>query len=377
MAQGDVQSLPTILFIEDNDYMRRMTRTHLEENGFSVIEATSGGAGIESARLYLPDLVLCDLRLPDMLGYEVLRHLRGDRRTVLTPFIILTSSQEHSDLRSGLELGADDFITKPVHIKDLLFAIHSQLEKYKHMFAVHKEERRQLQDAQQRLTLMVSHELRTPLVSITMAHELMQWKLGQLSVEDTQELLDSMGSGIRRLKHLTEQMALLTQLETGGLEQYSIRRTAIIRQFWAMIEEAINLAREFDYRHSEVTIRLEDGDKQTMVICHPRALTHAFAELINNAITFSPAGSVVRVSGWKEGGTMWISIMDRGPGISKHDLQQAMLPFQQLGREKSEQQGMGVGLPLAKGIIEAHGGVLEIHSLPERGTQMVVRIPTA
>jgi signal transduction histidine kinase len=210
-----------------------------------------------------------------------------------------------------------------------------------------------------------------------MAHELMQWKLGQLSTEESQELLESMGSGIRRLKHLTEQMALLTQLETGAIEQYAIRRTAVIRQVWAVVSDAVNLAREFDYRHSEVTVRVEENDKHTMIICHPRALTHALAELINNAITFSPAGGVVRISGWVESGAIWISINDRGPGISRHDIQQAMLPFQQLGREKSEQQGMGVGLPLARGIIEAHGGVLEVNSLPDRGTQVVVRIPLA
>jgi two-component system sensor histidine kinase/response regulator len=275
-----------------------------------------------------------------------------------------------------MELGADDFLTKPIHYKDLLFAIHSQLEKYDHMFRVYNDQKEALHQAQQQLSLMVAHELRTPLVSIKMAHEIMRWKLEQLTQQEMQALLETMDSGIRRLRHLTEQMVLITQLETGVLSYEGIvLQNPIIMALWDIVTAAADLAREFDYRGVNVRIRLDDRDRFATVICHPASLKHALAELINNAITFSPSGGEVVVSQWRAEGAVWVSVVDRGPGMQPEQVRLAFEGFRQLNRDRHEQQGMGMGLTLAKRIIEVHGGALEVNTVPDQGTQVILRLP--
>jgi two-component system, sensor histidine kinase and response regulator len=367
---------PSILIVEDNEFMRRMSRRHLEEAGFRVIEAENGAMGIRYASDYTPNLILCDLRMPDIEGYDVLRAVRAEKATALTPFIFLTSTHDPVARRRGMELGADDFLTKPVHYKDLLFAIHSQLEKYDHMFRVYHDQREALRQTQRQLSLMVAHELRTPLVSIKMAHDIMRWKLEQLSQEDMAELLLTMDGGIRRLRHLVEQMVLITQLETGILTYEAIvLENPIIMQTYDLLSSAIDLAREFDYRGSKVRVKLDERDRFTAVICHPASLRHALAELVNNAITFSPSEGEVLISQWKAESSIWVSIVDRGVGMSSENLALAFKGFRQIDRERHEQQGMGMGLPLAKGIIEVHGGTLEVNSVVGQGTQVIIRLP--
>lgn len=366
-----------ILLVEDNEFMRKVTVPHLVEAGFEVMVAETGAKGIEIARTVRPDIIVCDIHLPDVDGYAVLRALRADKQTVLTPFIFLTSDPDRSAQRKGMELGADDFLTKPVHYKDLLFAIYAQLTKYKHMFKVYTEQKEKLQATQQRLSLMVAHELRTPIASLTMAHELMTWRLEGLSHDQMLELLNTMEAGIRRLRHLSEQMVLLTQLETGILTLQNIQRGGGLMGTWTLITAAIDLAREFDYRKKSVQVNLDERERFGMVLCNPGSLKHALAELINNAIAFSIAHSEVKIGQWQEDGMVWISITDRGPGIPADKLEAVQQNFEQLERDKQEQQGMGLGLPLAKGIIEAHGGKLVINSMVQQGTQVLVGLPSA
>ena len=118
-----------ILVIEDEPEMRRNLATILKLEKFEVVQAENGRAGIETAKKELPDLVLCDVMMPEMDGYGVLQALRENPRTVTTPFIFLTAKGEKADLRSGMNLGADDYLTKPVAKEELLTAIAARLKR--------------------------------------------------------------------------------------------------------------------------------------------------------------------------------------------------------------------------------------------------------
>ncbi|MEA5569078.1 DNA-binding response regulator [Anabaena sp. UHCC 0399] len=119
----------TILVIEDETDSRHLFLTILEAEGFETIGAENGFVGIQQAQKYLPDLIICDIMMPDMDGYDVLNALRQDPLTAIIPFIFLTGSHEKTALRKGMELGADDYITKPSTIEELLKAIAIRLEK--------------------------------------------------------------------------------------------------------------------------------------------------------------------------------------------------------------------------------------------------------
>jgi DNA-binding NarL/FixJ family response regulator len=121
--------MKTILVIEDQPVMRHKTVTILKMEGFEVLEAGNGAEGIRLAHDELPDLILCDIMMPDRDGYEVLQAVRTNRATAITPFIFLTAKGEKTDLRAGMNLGADDYLVKPTPRADLLEAIEARFER--------------------------------------------------------------------------------------------------------------------------------------------------------------------------------------------------------------------------------------------------------
>ena len=125
---------PAILLIEDEDTMRELTATALEFEGFTVHQAANGTAGIEAARLHRPGLILCDVMMPGIDGYQVLASLRADPALCQIPFIFLTAKGGKKDLRQGMVSGADDYLTKPVAIDELLAAIRARLERHSERF---------------------------------------------------------------------------------------------------------------------------------------------------------------------------------------------------------------------------------------------------
>lgn len=118
-----------ILVIEDEPEMRRNLATILKLEKFNVVQAENGRAGVETAIKEMPDMIICDVMMPEMDGHAVLQALRGNPKTVTTPFIFLTAKGEKADLRSGMNLGADDYLTKPVAKAELLSAINARLKR--------------------------------------------------------------------------------------------------------------------------------------------------------------------------------------------------------------------------------------------------------
>ncbi len=121
--------MTTILIIEDDEQTRENLRTILEMEGFRALAATNGVEGVETARRENPDLILCDVMMPGLDGHGVLRELRADAGTAAIPFIFLTARGERKDLRMGMELGADDYLTKPASVDELLRAVRTRLER--------------------------------------------------------------------------------------------------------------------------------------------------------------------------------------------------------------------------------------------------------
>ena len=133
----------TILVIDDHEPMRRNVRMILEMEGFKALSADNGQAGLELARRDKPDLILCDISMPEMDGYEVLQAIRKDEGTATIPFVFLTAHGERLDVRAGMNYGADDYLTKPVEHDELLAAIAARLQRKR---ALDEREEKQLSE---------------------------------------------------------------------------------------------------------------------------------------------------------------------------------------------------------------------------------------
>ncbi|MFB2968734.1 response regulator [Aerosakkonema sp. BLCC-F183] len=176
-----------ILVIEDEEFVRANILDILECKDFDVVGAKNGEEGIREAQKEIPDLILCDIMMPDMDGYSVLTELQQQPITAVIPFIFLTAKTEREDLRLAMELGADDYITKPCTATELLSAISSRLKKQAIYIEQYQEQRnkarslqRRVQDLQrlsnskEELLQKLSQDLRDPLSNITMGIQMLK-----------------------------------------------------------------------------------------------------------------------------------------------------------------------------------------------------------
>jgi signal transduction histidine kinase len=363
-----------ILVIDDEAPLRESIVDVLTFEGFEVSEAADGLQGWELVRSTSPDLVVCDIAMPELDGYQLLLRLREDPATATLPFIFLTARADRPFMRHGMELGADDYLTKPFTNADLLAAIRARLERHAQL---RQASGANLDELRMEFVRHVTHELRTPLVSLTTVQDIVEQQLGFLSTEELAELLHIQRSGSQRLHHLIEQTVLLTEIKTNVLNAEKIRDKGILTAIWDVLTPAINLARRFAYRNQEMPVYLDDRDGGAPVKASPAALRHAFAEVIANALYFSPADSTVRVTEWVEAEKIWVTVEDRGPGIPDEARAVALSEFSQIDRQRNEQQGLGLGLPLAQQIVRMHGGTLLIEANPGGGTKVIISLPLA
>lgn len=363
-----------ILVIEDEPSIRENMIETLELEGYQAAAAANGRLGVEMARQYRPDLIICDIMMPEMDGYAVLTALREDPLTRTIPFIFASAKAERGSIRQGMSIGADDYLTKPFTPHELLDAIRSRLARHETIATESAKAYDQIKD---RLSRLVTHELRTPLAAINTVMEIVNRQITQLEPHELQDLLGTMSAGSRRLSRVVDQFVFMTHLETGALSVEAVQQAQFARHLWELLVAANDVGRRFTPDRGDVNIRLDMRDQTTQVFCEPNSLKHALAEIISNALAFSPNGSQIEVAQWYEGGYVWVSIRDYGAGMEPDQIKVALADFGQAHRETRENQGMGLGLPLARGIVEAHGGTLDIQSVTGQGTQVVIGLPAA
>ncbi len=385
MADTAPQSaaVPRILYIEDNPESRALVRSVLEAQGFEVLEASDGIAGIDLALSSRPDLILCDIQLPGIDGYETATRLRAQKALESCPIVVLTS---HGDRGLSLSIGCDGYIEKPIDVShfpgQLREFLRGKREKVKGV-----EERRYLREYSQslverleatvrELTLAnarlraaarsktefmqnLSHELATPLTPISGYLKLMKGgKMGTMS-EQQQRVVDSMSLASERLTRTIDNLVDFATLESGG---YSVHRDAIDATALtkAVLDEEKPKARARKVR-LEGNCELNDpawGDE--------RKLRQAIANVVDNAIKFSPANSEILLRVASDSTRLLVEVYDQGEGLLPGESERVFDPFFHADRGAEERApGAGLGLPVAKQIVEAHGGHIWIESPPK------------
>lgn len=364
-----------ILVIEDEEHIRRNMAETLEFNDYTVRTADCGTTGLNLALTQQPDLIICDIMMDDMDGYEVLNKVRENAATATTPFIFVTARADRRSMRTGMEMGADDYLTKPFTTHELINAVRIRLDRHNMLASASNSRLHHLRD---RLNRMISQELQDPLESVNMIVDVISRQIGHLSREEVNDLLNTVSIGTRRMNRAISQMDIMMQLTSGQLTPETINKTGRSMRLWEIVVTAIDMAHHYGFQRRDVFINFGDFDKGTWVLCDPVSLKQALAELILNALLHSPQDTQVDVTQWDDDDCLWIQVEDRGPGMSTAQLQAALnsLYDRNTASDDCEQaEKMGIGLSLAKGIIEAHNGTLDIRTALNRGTRVTVRLP--
>lgn len=341
-----------ILVIEDDLSVRENLYDILNSENYNVTLAENGRKGLKIAFDIIPDLILCDLLMPEMNGYEVIHYIKQNPTTREIPFIFLTAKVDLSDIRKGMETGADDYITKPFSVKDLVTAIKIRLERS-------ESAKKKFKDLTLSLEMSLPHELRTPLFGILGFSRLLADNAETYSAEEIKDFAENIYSSGKRLHRLVENFLYLARIELM-VHNNSIKDELILEQISQtssiINQTAIETAKAYQ-RVENLKVNVEDF----VVKINLEGFIKLFDELIDNAFKFSKKGDNIVISSRTESEYNVISISNSG--ISMTDEQIAsIMPHMQFERKLYEQQGAGLGLSIAQKIIELHKGKLKIHS---------------
>jgi two-component system, sensor histidine kinase and response regulator len=359
-----------ILLVDDSPDNLFLIQSLLLGEGYTIELAENGAEALAKIPTFKPDLLLLDAMMPVMDGYEVTRRLRQNSPYPFIPILLITAYDQLSVAR-GLDIGADDFIRKPVEFDELLARVRSLL-RLKHSVDERDEIARQREDFVSRLT----HDLRTPLVAADrMLSLLMQEAMGPIG-EEVKEALEVTSRSNQNLLVLVNTLLEVYRYEAGR-KTLNFTPVALADLAQDVIEELQLLARDkglaIELLHVPGERAIVDGDRMEL----RRVLTN----LIGNAIKFTDQGAIkvqlstkqVR-SGYVNAGAkvVQIQVQDTGPGIAPEE--QAIL-FESFVPGQHKRSGSGLGLHLSRCIMEVHSGTITVESEVGRGSIFTVRMP--
>jgi signal transduction histidine kinase len=358
-----------ILVIEDNHRLRREMVTALELQGFAVDAAPNGRDGLARMQDARPDLVICDLMMPELDGYETLKIVRANPETEALPFLILTARDERQQMRLGMELGADDYITKPFKFDDLIRAVNAAFEKHAR---VTRQAETKLEKLREDVAMALPHELRTPLACIMGYAEMLADGQGAASPEDVTSLAQQILGAGQRLHRMSENALLYVQLELLRQGRGDVRTggAATSRLDQVAARQARATAAKHDREHDLLLLL-----KEAPVAVNATYLAKIVDELVDNACKFSSPQSPVRVATAVEGPHAVLRVTDAGATMTAEQIA-AVGGFVQFQRSVREQQGVGLGLSIVNRIATLWGGGTSIESTAGKGTTVTVRLPS-
>lgn len=359
-----------ILVIEDAKDLRDDVVEMLSLEGFEAAGAENGIEGVKVARQLYPDLIVCDIMMPELDGYGVLEELRSTPDTATIPFIFLTAKTDRVDMRHGMVLGADDYLTKPFRVNELLDSIRVRLDKRRELEEIAAI---RMENLRENIITALPHELRTPLNTIIGFSEMLMAESQTLKPDLIADWSQHINTAAHRLYRLVENYLFYARLEVSrsGVESGIQIDDAQMTDPSATVEmQAFQKASFYD-RHDDLTIDLAPVERIRMVDIHFNKIAE---EIIDNAFKFSEAGVPVKVESHVDGATYVFRVTDGGRGMPKEDIE-AIGAYMQFERWFFEQQGMGLGLAIVKLLSELYSCELTITTRPENGLLVEVRIP--
>lgn len=358
-----------ILVIEDEEAIRENILDLLEAENFEGIGAINGKVGIKLAIEQIPDLILCDMMMPEVDGHGVLKALRAEPLTATIPFIFLTAKADKSDVRTGMELGADDYITKPCTPQELLKAIAIRLEKQK---TISRQSQKTLDELRTNISMSLPHELRTPLNAIMGFSELILSEYQVLKESDILEMIGQIQTSGHRLYRLIQNFLLYAELEIAATNPELLKEMR--NSEFSCVKSLLTQKARQQAKHANRTDDLQLNLHDSSVAIDSVRLAKIVEELLDNAFKFSLEGTPVVLSTLVENQTFILSVKDQGRGMTADQIAQ-LEAYRQFDRKIYQQAGLGLGLAIVQRLAELHGGKFKIESLPHQETIVCVSLP--
>lgn len=358
-----------ILCIEDEPALRQVIIEELILAGYETVEAKDGVEGLSAILESKPDLVLCDITMPKMSGHELLQNLRdGHPEHADLPFIFLSALADKTDVIRGQNLGADDYLTKPVDLDILLSTVETRINQVNRMDQLKQAD---LEDLKQQIIQTLPHEFRTPLNAILGYAEMMKEEmLGPIGNPAYVEYVENIYQGGKRLQSTVEKLLAISEIACGRV-QVETAPFDLIELVAGVVNEvqAKNVGKVPDIKFTN------DVPCLNLPVGHALVM-QAVREILDNACKFTPAEGHIDIMLEKTDKFAVIVIVDSGIGISSDVMQTILNAFSQgeSGNTRSF-EGLGLGLALAEKSISLIGGTIQFESAHNKGTRVTICAP--
>jgi signal transduction histidine kinase len=362
-----------ILVVDDDRLNVRILSNILKSEGYTLADADSGERALEVYESFHPDLVLLDVMMPGMNGFETCRALRQRYGVETAPVIFITAKSESDDVVEGLNAGGVDYLPKPFRAKEALARIRTHLH-----IRLLSEQQKSLVDqlskanaAKNRFLGMAAHDLRNPLASIRgLAEFLRDGVVGPLSPEQI-DLINTIHEASQGMLDLVNELLDVATIESGelkiNLEPHNLTE---------LIEKNIYLANIEAAKKRTKIVFAAPGHTAVLPI-DPGKIKQVVANLLSNALKYSPAGSTITVELHHGKGTWAFSVKDQGPGIPENERDKLFKDFGRLSvKTTGGEKSTGLGLAICRKIVDAHRGTITAENLPKRGCEFRVTLPS-
>ncbi len=356
-----------ITVIEDNEDVRNNVREILEAEGYEVSLAENGEIGVETIRRTQPHLVLCDIMMPEMDGYEVLEAMRKNPAIAATPFVFLTAKTSKDDLSKGMELGADDYIMKPFTIDELVSRVKMRLERRKEVL---ERSEQKLKNITEHLGLPITKEITGLMKTINAMSELIMMEHFNMEKSELVEfvsLINKAGLDLRDVVGKTVNYYQIEKLELNPelLQDLQKQSTQGAKE---VMNTILNTLAQENNRTSDAMSSLEDAN-----LAVPQDyFAQAIKEILSNAFKYSTRGTLVKMVSGVDGKRYVVKISDEGVGMSDEQI----ASIQAFHSSDDEEGGLGLGLINAKKIIEVFDGTISFSAQKGIGTTVKISVPT-
>lgn len=353
-----------ILIAEDDESIRTNISFLLRKNSYETITAENGKTALELAKIKHPDLIVSDINMPELNGFQFREELLKDPVTESIPFIFLSVKSDYEDVRKGMTIGADDYLAKPFRASDLLDAIKIRLYKK-------QKEQKILREVDFEIVKNLQFELRTPLVSILGFSQLIMQKKHSLTVEEISDMIEKINSSGNKMLDLIEKYFSFSDLVLLS------RNSALLRQLKSQYilnikknihEQAFRMAIMYN-RQFDIVLNLNEA----AVCISEMHFKKMFNELLQNAFEYSITGTEVIISAEAKEKSYVIEITNQGIGMTQEQVNE-LLNSKECKRNNPGGKRCGLGMVLINKIIDLYKGELNITSKPGKFTRVSVSL---
>lgn len=355
----------TVLVVDDVPTNVMLVQAILKKEGYTLLTTDSGVKALRIAQEKRPNLILLDIMMPEMDGYEVLQHLKSNPDTNNIPVIIMSALSDMQSIVKGYQLGATEYVTKPFQREELVKRVAHRYE----LFSIKriKQELESTIESRDKLYSVIAHDLRSPLGSLKMMNNaiLMMVDRSQIS-DEVYEMLQMMNKTSEDIFQLLDNLLkwAKNRLNKQSIYKQQVEINSIIS---STVEIFIPVAAQ-----KNITLVSEGLEEELTGFIDMDMVKTIIRNLLSNAIKFSFEGGTIVVTSHMEGNLLQISVKDSGKGIKKEDqgkLLKQDTHFTTYGT--SNEKGSGLGLMLCKDFVEQHGGKLWFESEEGKGTKFL------